>query len=188
MNTTARRPTVAMVSEHASPLAVLGGVDAGGQNVHVAALAEHVARRGWRVEVFTRRDDPTLPERIPLCPGVVVVHVDAGPPVPIPKDELLPHMARFAAQLHDAWSTSAARHRPRPFLDVRPSRARCRTTTRAASGPDLPRPRRRQAAAAGCRRHQPAESPRLRRGARSIGRSRRRYVHRRGLRAGQARR
>ena len=28
-----------MVSEHASPLAVLGGVDAGGQNVHVAALA-----------------------------------------------------------------------------------------------------------------------------------------------------
>jgi D-inositol-3-phosphate glycosyltransferase len=31
---------VAMVSEHASPLAVLGGEDAGGQNVHVAA--------GWR--------------------------------------------------------------------------------------------------------------------------------------------
>ncbi len=30
---------IAMVSEHASPLAVLGGVDAGGQNVHVASLA-----------------------------------------------------------------------------------------------------------------------------------------------------
>ena len=30
---------IAMVSEHASPLATLGGVDAGGQNVHVAALA-----------------------------------------------------------------------------------------------------------------------------------------------------
>ena len=30
---------IAMVSEHASPLAALGGVDAGGQNVHVAALA-----------------------------------------------------------------------------------------------------------------------------------------------------
>ncbi|MCW2744053.1 MAG: hypothetical protein JWM48_603, partial [Mycobacterium sp.] len=27
---------IAMISEHASPLAVLGGVDAGGQNVHVA--------------------------------------------------------------------------------------------------------------------------------------------------------
>ena len=31
---------IAMVSEHASPLATLGGVDAGGQNVHVAALAQ----------------------------------------------------------------------------------------------------------------------------------------------------
>ena len=30
---------IAMVSEHASPLAAIGGVDSGGQNVHVAALA-----------------------------------------------------------------------------------------------------------------------------------------------------
>ena len=37
-----------MVSEHASPLAVLGGVDAGGQNVHVAAL-ERLAPRPLEV-------------------------------------------------------------------------------------------------------------------------------------------
>jgi hypothetical protein len=30
---------ISLISEHASPLALLGGVDAGGQNVHVAALA-----------------------------------------------------------------------------------------------------------------------------------------------------
>jgi hypothetical protein len=30
---------IATVSEHASPLAALGGVDAGGQNVYVARLA-----------------------------------------------------------------------------------------------------------------------------------------------------
>lgn len=35
-----------MISEHASPLAALGGADAGGQNVHVAALAAALARRG----------------------------------------------------------------------------------------------------------------------------------------------
>ena len=52
---------IAMVSEHASPLAVLGGVDAGGQNVHVAALAAALARRGDEVVVHTRRDDPGLP-------------------------------------------------------------------------------------------------------------------------------
>ena len=80
---------VALVSEHASPLAVLGGVDAGGQNVHVAALAAGLARRGVEVVVHTRRDDPGVAAEVQLCPGVVVDHVDAGPPRPIAKDELL---------------------------------------------------------------------------------------------------
>jgi D-inositol-3-phosphate glycosyltransferase len=96
---------IAMVSEHASPLAVLGGEDAGGQNVHVAALATALARRGAEVTVFTRRDDPELDRRVRLAPGVVVQHVDAGPPRPIPKDALLPHMDVFAAELRHAWRT-----------------------------------------------------------------------------------
>jgi len=37
---------IAMVSEHASPLAEVGGVDAGGQNVHVESLARALARAG----------------------------------------------------------------------------------------------------------------------------------------------
>jgi rfaE bifunctional protein nucleotidyltransferase chain/domain/rfaE bifunctional protein kinase chain/domain len=93
-----------MVSEHASPLAVLGGVDAGGQNVHVAALATWLARRGCEVVVHTRRDDPSLPRRVELAPGVVVDHVDAGPAEELPKDELLPHMAAFGDELADAWA------------------------------------------------------------------------------------
>jgi glycosyltransferase involved in cell wall biosynthesis len=94
---------IAMVSEHASPLAVLGGVDAGGQNVHVAALACALAELGDDVVVHTRRDDPTLARRVELAPGVEVDHVDAGPPVEVPKDELLPHMPRFAEQLREQW-------------------------------------------------------------------------------------
>jgi type III pantothenate kinase len=100
---------IAMVSEHASPLAALGGVDAGGQNVHVAALAEHLARRGHTVEVYTRRDSRRAPERVPLCPGVTVVHVPAGPARPLPKDDLLPHMPAFAR-----WLTRSWRERGRP--------------------------------------------------------------------------
>ena len=92
-----------MVSEHASPLAVLGGVDAGGQNVHVAALACALARRGAQVVVHTRRDDPALPERVPLARGVTVHHVDAGPPGVLPKDDLLAHMPAFADALVQAW-------------------------------------------------------------------------------------
>jgi type III pantothenate kinase len=92
-----------MVSEHASPLAALGGADAGGQNVHVAALAEAMARRGVEVVVHTRRDDPTLPDRVVLAPGMAVEHVDAGPPRHIPKDELFPYMDEFAQRLTRQW-------------------------------------------------------------------------------------
>jgi D-inositol-3-phosphate glycosyltransferase len=100
---------VAMVSEHASPLvAMLGGVDAGGQNVFVADLARALGRRGVEVTVHTRRDDPSLPARIQMSPGVVVEHVDAGPAAPISKDLLLPHMDQFARRLRSSW----ARRRP----------------------------------------------------------------------------
>ena len=96
-------PHIALVSEHASPLAALGGADAGGQNVHVAALARALGALGCRVTVHTRRDSPGLPARVPMAPGVVVDHVDAGPPRPVPKDELLPHMGAFAAELAARW-------------------------------------------------------------------------------------
>src|SRR5690606_4201184 len=94
---------IAMISEHASPLAAVGGEDAGGQNVHVAALAEHLARHGHDVVVHTRRDDPSLPRRVPQCLGVDVDHVDAGPPRAVPKDELLPFMDAFAEELAERW-------------------------------------------------------------------------------------
>lgn len=90
---------IAMVSEHASPLAAIGGVDAGGQNVHVAALATALAERRHEVVVYTRRDSTTLPARVRLPSGVVVEHVPAGPPTDVPKDELLPHMAEFGDYL-----------------------------------------------------------------------------------------
>ncbi|MBW3602584.1 MAG: glycosyltransferase [Actinobacteria bacterium] len=94
---------VAMVSEHASPLAVVGGVDAGGQNVYVAALASALARRGMEVTVHTRRDAPGLPDRVRTPSGVVVDHVPAGPARPVPKDDLLAHMDAFTAVLRDRW-------------------------------------------------------------------------------------
>jgi D-inositol-3-phosphate glycosyltransferase len=93
-----------MVSEHASPLAVLGGADAGGQNVHVAALSAALARLGTEIVVHTRRDDPKLPASVGAAPGVTVQHVDAGPAEPIPKDELLPHMDEFAQRLWESFS------------------------------------------------------------------------------------
>ncbi|MBO0864877.1 MAG: glycosyltransferase, partial [Mycobacterium sp.] len=94
---------IAMVSEHASPLAALGGVDAGGQNVHVAELSAALSRRGHEVLVYTRRDSTELPERVETPDGYTVVHVPAGPPEPLPKDELLAHMPEFGRFLERQW-------------------------------------------------------------------------------------
>jgi glycosyltransferase involved in cell wall biosynthesis len=94
---------IAMVSEHASPLATLGGVDAGGQNVHVAALAGALADRGHEVVVYTRADRTRLPRRVAMRPLVHVEHVMAGPPVHLAKDELLPYMGTFATGLAERW-------------------------------------------------------------------------------------
>ena len=86
---------IAMISEHASPLAMLGGVDAGGQNVYVGQLARHLAAIGYEVDVITRRDSPLLPETAEWVRGVRIVHVAAGPPEFVRKEDLLPHMEEF---------------------------------------------------------------------------------------------
>jgi D-inositol-3-phosphate glycosyltransferase len=96
---------ISMVSEHASPLAALGGVDAGGQNVHVAALSSSLAERGHQVTVYTRRDDPQLPAKVQVGPGLTVVHVDAGPARHIPKDDLLPFMGELADGICADWGS-----------------------------------------------------------------------------------
>jgi glycosyltransferase involved in cell wall biosynthesis len=94
-----------MVSEHASPLAMIGGVDSGGQNTHVAELATALAHRGHEVRVYTRRDDPDLPDVVPFADGVVVEHVPAGPAEFVPKDELLPFMGEFGRWMATRWSS-----------------------------------------------------------------------------------
>lgn len=90
---------IALISDHASPLAVLGGTDSGGQNVYVAHLASQLGRAGHHVDVFTRSDDAKL---APVCrfdANVRVVHVSAGPQQPIAKERMLPHMYEFARRM-----------------------------------------------------------------------------------------
>ncbi|BCL16829.1 glycosyltransferase [Micromonospora sagamiensis] len=96
---------IAMISEHASPLAVLGGEDAGGQNTHVAELAAALAAAGHDVRVYTRRDSVALPVSVRTADGYEVVHVPAGPPEPVGKDTLLPYMEPFATWLAQQWGS-----------------------------------------------------------------------------------
>ncbi|PAW93873.1 glycosyl transferase family 1 [Mucilaginibacter sp. MD40] len=90
---------IAMISDHASPLANLGGVDTGGQNVYVAQLAKQLATQGYLVDVFTRKDDSSLPSVVNWVSGVRVINIEAGPVANVPKEELLPHMKAFKANM-----------------------------------------------------------------------------------------
>lgn len=92
---------IAFISEHASPLAVLGGVDNGGQNVYVAELAKALAGSGYEIDVFTRKERPDQPEIIEWLPGIRVIHIKAGPEAIIEKECLLVHMDEFGNRMID---------------------------------------------------------------------------------------
>lgn len=86
---------IALISEHATPLGIFGGTDSGGQNVYVGQLAKNLAAIGYHVDVFTRRDSDHLPEVVEWHHGVRIIHVPAGPPTCIPKENLLSFMPEF---------------------------------------------------------------------------------------------
>lgn len=96
---------IAIVSEHASPLAQLGSVDSGGQNVYVAHVARQLAAHGYRVDVFTRLDNSYLPLEIAWGDSIRIVHVPAGPAHYLPKEDLLPYMGDFSQFMSDYFST-----------------------------------------------------------------------------------
>lgn len=90
---------IAFISEHASPLAVLGGVDSGGQNVYVAEICKQLARLGYTIDIFTRKDSRTLLETVLWLPGIRVIHIVAGPEGEVAKEKLLGFMDQFTTNM-----------------------------------------------------------------------------------------
>ncbi|NHZ66182.1 glycosyltransferase [Massilia genomosp. 1] len=87
---------IAIVSEHASPLAAPGSVDSGGQNVYVAHLARELALDGYLVDIFTRRDAIGQKQTVHWRRNIRVIHVPAGPAHYIPKEKMLPYIDTFS--------------------------------------------------------------------------------------------
>lgn len=104
------RHRIAIISDHASPLAAPGSVDCGGQNVYVAQLARELARAGNLVDVFTRRDAPEQRQMVHWPDDIRVIHVPAGPPRYVPKEQMLPHVEAFSRYV-----TRFARRQPAAY-------------------------------------------------------------------------
>ena len=95
---------IAMVSEHANPLATLHEPSANGQQIHVAALAEALGRGGHRVTVYTRGTARAAKRPVVLAPGVMVEHVPAELCQKPSPEEDLPRLADFGAYLARQWA------------------------------------------------------------------------------------
>jgi D-inositol-3-phosphate glycosyltransferase len=87
---------VAMLSYHTCPLATLGGKDTGGMNVYVRDLTRELGRQGVHVDVFTRSQDEHVPHVLhDLGYGNRVVHIPAGPEMPVAKNRLANYLPEF---------------------------------------------------------------------------------------------
>jgi D-inositol-3-phosphate glycosyltransferase len=87
---------IAMISYHTCPLATLGGKDTGGMNVYVRDLTRQLGSMGIHVDVFTRSQDEHVPHVVhQLGYGNRVVHVPAGPEVPLGKREMVEFIPAF---------------------------------------------------------------------------------------------
>jgi D-inositol-3-phosphate glycosyltransferase len=89
---------IAMISYHTCPLATLGGKDTGGMNVYVQELTKYLGKRGIHVDVFTRSQDEHVPQVLhDLGYGNRVVHIPAGPEVPLSRPDLAGYLPQFVA-------------------------------------------------------------------------------------------
>ena len=89
-----------MISYHTCPLATLGGKDTGGMNVYVRELTHHLGRLGVHVDVFTRSQDEHVPQVLhDLGYGNRVVHIPAGPEVPLSKPTLASYLPQFVDEI-----------------------------------------------------------------------------------------
>ncbi len=89
---------IAMITAHSSPLAALGGKEAGGMNVYVRELSRELGRRGIAVDIFTRAQSPDDPMVVALDRGVRVVNLHAGPAAPYDKNWLLAYLPEFVGR------------------------------------------------------------------------------------------
>jgi len=108
-------PKVAVISLHTSPLDQPGAGDSGGMNVYVVDVAERLAEQGIAADIYTRCHGSGAPEVQEIAPGTRLIHVQAGPCAPVPKDELpsyLPWFLQGVLRHAAADDPSPRRHSP----------------------------------------------------------------------------
>ncbi|WP_338890209.1 glycosyltransferase [Rhodococcus sovatensis] len=71
---------------------------------HIASLANSLVRRGAKVDVYTRRQNPVDDSELIGGDGYRIIKVDAGPAKPLPDERILPCIGTFGSVLRDHWA------------------------------------------------------------------------------------
>ncbi len=100
MKTTIGR--IAILSVHTCPLAVLGGKKTGGMNVYIRELSREWGRRGIKVDVFTRSQNPCVPHvNQTLGENARVIHIPAGTEAPLDPEAIYPYLSEFTTHVRN---------------------------------------------------------------------------------------
>jgi glycosyltransferase involved in cell wall biosynthesis len=94
---------IALLAQHASAPASQFDHYAAEQAAHVTGLGKALAAQGHNVVVYARKDAPGLPDRETLAPGLTARYIKAGPPAPVPADQLPQHVAEIGRYLAARW-------------------------------------------------------------------------------------
>lgn len=86
---------IALISVHGDPSVDIGKEEAGGQNVYVRQVGEALGRRGWQVDMFTRKAHPQQETMVEHTPNCRTIRLTAGPEKFINRDLLFEYLPEF---------------------------------------------------------------------------------------------
>lgn len=90
---------IALISVHGDPAVEIGKEEAGGQNVYVRQVGEALARRGWQVDMFTRKSNATQSTIVEHSPNCRTIRLVAGPEKFVPRQKIYEYVPVFVKEL-----------------------------------------------------------------------------------------
>ncbi len=99
-----------MLSAHSCPVGSIGGRYSGGMSVYIREVTREMAKRGHRVDIYTRIHDPRDRQTYELGKNIRLIHLKAGADEEINKLAIYPHIPAFARNLEEFRKADGARY------------------------------------------------------------------------------
>lgn len=90
---------IAVISYHTCPLSDEKDAEIGGMNTYVLELSKALAEKGYVIDIYTRCVDKNSPDVVQVTNSLRVIHLGAGKPMGLPKNQLLKYTDQFTENL-----------------------------------------------------------------------------------------